>query len=202
MKVYDVATRMFLQVTKKENMTPTMYIISDSEEEKIKETLKGDGEVYLDETNNLIISGIKPSNYVNWDKSTKSWQNDEIKFQEWLAKTRSEMWEKIKDKRSLQAFTGVRIEDSWFHTDEESLRNYQLCWIRSELPEFNPPYWKTMSGSFISMTKDLLEKIIAKAYDKGQHDFKVAEMHRQALWKSNDPLNYDFSTGWSETYQG
>lgn len=202
MKVYDLSTKSFFIIDKKENLTNTMQLVTDDEEYRIKDTLAKNGEVYLDQNNVLVITGPKPAEYMVWDKGGVRWVVDTQKHVEYLENSRQTIWDKIKDRRSDQAYTGIRIDNDWFHTDEESLRNYQLCWVRSELPEFNPPHWKTMSGSFTIMTKELLEKIIAKAYDKGQHDFKIAEMHRQALWKSNDPLNYDFSTGWSETYQG
>lgn len=200
MRAYDTATKLFLEIARKENLTPTMEFVTENEELRIKESLNGEGEVYI-ENRELIISGSKPFPYQKWDKGSRSWVKDESKFQEWLTVTRNEVWEKIKEKRSTQAYTGIEADGNWFHTDEESLRNYQLCWIRSELPDFNPPMWKTMNGSFVQMSKSLMEKIIARAYDKGQHDFRNAEIHRQALMKSTEPLNYDYSTGWSETFQ-
>lgn len=118
MRAYDTATKLFLEIARKENLTPTMEFVTEDEESRIKESLNGEGEVYI-ENRELIISGSKPFPYQKWDRESRSWVKDESKFQEWLLKTRNEVWDKIQEVRGAHQSTGVYVESlgKWFHTD-------------------------------------------------------------------------------------
>lgn len=108
------------------------------------------------------------------------------------------VWEKIKAKREKIRHGGIRVGEKWFHTDESSRLQYLTLSGLPTLPE--NLQWKTMDKIFVAMTKELLNQIVATAIAAEQQDFTNAETHRVAMEASSNPLDYDFSGGWSEIY--
>jgi hypothetical protein len=60
--------------------------------------------------------------------------------------------------------------------------------------------WKTMDGSFITMTQALASNVFAAAAASDQAIFAAAETHRVAMEASADPAAYDYSGGWQKIY--
>ena len=114
--------------------------------------------------------------------------------------TAADIWEKIKaerDRRTEQG--GYKAGTKWFHSDQKS-RSQQLGLV---LIGANIPanlQWKTMDGSFVTMTQTLAQQVLAAAAASDQAIFAAAEAHRQAMEASADPAAYDFSTGWPKVF--
>ena len=121
-----------------------------------------------------------------------------------LAPSKSELqaqvWEAIKQKRYDNARGGVFIKSvkKWFHTDDSSRTQYLALQILPDLPP--DLMWKTMDNSFVKLTKPLLTELAMTILQAEQADFANAERHRVAMMDANNPLDYDFSRGWSDTY--
>jgi hypothetical protein len=62
--------------------------------------------------------------------------------------------------------------------------------------------WKTMDGSFVTMTQALAQQILAAGAASDQAIFAAAEAHKAAMEASEDPASYDYSTGWPATFAG
>lgn len=109
------------------------------------------------------------------------------------------VWEKIKAERYKRTHNGVYVAsvDKWFHTDEPSRQQYTFM---RTLPVFEALNWKTMDGTFVEMDKTLLDKLSLAILQMEQANFANAEQHRIAMLASDDPDDYDYSTGWSEIY--
>ncbi|MDH2927368.1 DUF4376 domain-containing protein [Lonepinella koalarum] len=109
------------------------------------------------------------------------------------------MWEKIKQKRHENGRAGVYVEsvDKWFHTDDNSRQQY--IFLRT-LENYSTLQWKTMDNSFVALDKALLDELSLVILNNEQADFTNAETHRLNMLQAENPLDYDFSTGWSETY--
>ena len=60
--------------------------------------------------------------------------------------------------------------------------------------------WKTMDGTVVTMTQALAGQIFAAAAANDIAIFAAAETHRLKMEASADPANYDFSSGWPESY--
>ena len=122
-----------------------------------------------------------------------------------LAPSKSELqaqvWEAIKQKRHTITRGGVFIGSvgKWFHTDDSSRTQYLTLQIMPSLPD--NLMWKTMDNTFIKMTKALLAEIAMTILTEEQVNFTNAENHRVEMLKADDPLSYDYSTGWSKTYE-
>lgn len=111
-------------------------------------------------------------------------------------------WNAIKaerDRRTDQG--GYKVGTKWFHSDQKS-RSQQLGLV---LLGANIPaglQWKTMDGSFITMTQQIASQILAAGAASDQAIFAVAEGHRVAMKASADPASYDFSGGWPAIFAG
>lgn len=114
--------------------------------------------------------------------------------------TAADVWEKIKAERDRRTeHGGYKAGTKWFHSDQKS-RGQQLGLV---LLGANIPanlQWKTMDGSFVTMTQQLAGQVLAAAAASDQAIFAAAEAHRQAMEASADPAAYDFSTGWPKVF--
>ncbi len=114
--------------------------------------------------------------------------------------TAAQVWEAIKAERDRRTeHGGYRVGTKWFHSDQKS-RSQQLGLV---LLGANIPanlQWKTMDGSFVTMTQQLAGQVLAAAAASDQAIFAAAEAHRQAMEASTDPAAYDFSTGWPKVF--
>lgn len=121
-----------------------------------------------------------------------------------LAILQAEMWEKIKAERSLRMSGGFRVEVSagvykWYHSDPPSrLQQLGLLMAGDALPAIP---WKTMDGTFETMTPTIVNQIFQAGFTLDTTLFTVAEQHKAAMEQSTDPLSYNYSTGWPEHYE-
>jgi hypothetical protein len=109
---------------------------------------------------------------------------------------KTQIWFAIKAERDRRTQNGgYKVGQKWFHSDQFS-RGQQLGLV---LLGANFPaglQWKTMDGSFVTMTQALAGQILAAGAASDSATFAVAEAHRAAMEASQDPASYDFSTGW------
>ncbi|MBR8368540.1 DUF4376 domain-containing protein [Burkholderia cenocepacia] len=126
-----------------------------------------------------------------------------------------EMWELIKAERDRRKAGGFKVGALWFHSDADS--RIQHLGLKDKARDLivaggsmvdnltilgQTVRWKTMDGSFASVTAQLAFDIVAAAGDLDARLFAVAETHRAAMEAAADPAAYDFSAGWPETFGG
>ena len=115
------------------------------------------------------------------------------------AQAKSAKWESIKAERDRRKAGGVKIGDKWFHSDDAShIQQLGLVMMGANLPA--GLQWKTMDGSFITMTPALAQQVFTGQAASEQAIFTVAEQHRVAMEASADPTSYDYSTGWPKIF--
>lgn len=134
-----------------------------------------------------------------WDG--QKWVVPEEKKAEILAALQDEVWERIKEKRYKNSFGGVYIEriGKWFQTGEEEKTKYLgLDKVIDSLKEID---WKCYDNSFVKMDRTLLNEIFLQMVITENADHINAEKHRAEMMKSEDPLSYDYSQGWSANYE-
>jgi len=116
---------------------------------------------------------------------------------------RAAHWEAIKAERDRRTLAGgyvvsVENEPKWFHSDLLS-RSQQIGLVL--LGASIPPglAWKTMDGSFVSMTQALAGAIFAAAAQQDQATFAAAEAARTVM--DADPQSFDLAAVvWPATY--
>ena len=148
----------------------------------------------------LSITPPRPSALHTWDTAKKAWVLDEAAAQVLKSAQQEEMWTRIKKKRHDNLRGGVYIKSigKWLHSDDESRAQYTFMRTMSQLPE--KMAWKTMDNTFVPMTKALLDELSLQLLADEQADFANAERHRAAMLKADNPLDYDYSGGWTANY--
>lgn len=124
-------------------------------------------------------------------------------------------WESIKAERDRRKAGGFKVGTQWFHSDADS--RIQHLGLKDKARDLiaaggamtdnltilgQPVRWKTIDGSFATVTAQLAFDIVAAAGDLDARLFAVAETHRAAMEAAADPAAYDFSAGWPETFGG
>ena len=132
-----------------------------------------------------------------WDTKTKAWVLTPAAAAQIKAQQQDEMWERIKAKRAQSCHAGIYIKslEKWLHSDADSRQQYTFLRTLDKLPE--NLMWKTVDNSFVPMTRALLDELSLKLIADEQHDFQNAERHKAAMLKAENPLEYDYSSGWS-----
>jgi len=112
---------------------------------------------------------------------------------------RSKKWESIKaerDRRTEQG--GFKVGDKWFHSDQKSRSQQQDNEAAGE--DLVQEDWKTMNGTFVTMTTDLARLIRLARMSSDRAIFVAAEKHRSAMEVCENPDSYDFSGGWPQSF--
>ena len=110
-----------------------------------------------------------------------------------------QVWDGIKAERDRRKAGGIKVGAKWFHSDDGSrIQQMGLVMMGASIPA--GLQWKTMDGSFITMTQALAGNVFAAAAASDQAVFAAAETHRVAMEASADPASYDYSGGWPKIY--
>lgn len=142
-----------------------------------------------------------PSSLHTWDG--KAWVLDAETAAALKQAQQEEMWTRIKAKREEQRYGGAYIPalKKWLQTDEPSRTQYlQLQLLEAKELFKQPVRWKTMDNSFIGLDAAAVTAIALQIMDNEQVDFANAERHRTAMLKADNPLDYDYSGGWTANY--
>lgn len=109
------------------------------------------------------------------------------------------VWNAIKAERDRRKVGGVKVDAKWFHSDDGSrIQQMSLVMMGANIPA--NLQWKTMDGTFITMTQALASQVFQTVAASDQAIFTVAEQHKAAMEASADPASYDYSGGWPKIY--
>lgn len=204
MKCFLWNEKKFSIINKKEEITDNVFLVTDYEQEKIKETLKSGGYLWT-EGKEIKWSGVNPSDVTVWDNTTHEWVVDQDLYKKALEDLRALLWESIKAYRLFKSTDGTLIPsiNKWVHTDEVSQVNYTRAKDYLELHPDQTIDWKMLDGSFVKVTPDLLKEICSRVFQVGQEAFIAAEVHRRKIYSIEDLeelSEYDYKTNWPQTY--
>ena len=204
MKCFLWEEKKFFVVNRKEEITDNVFLITDYEESKIKETLESGGHLWT-EGKEIKWSGPKPSRIYDWDKEGKQWTVNQDLYKKALEDLRALLWESIKAYRLFKSTDGTLIPsiNKWAHTDEVSQVTYTRAKDYLELHPDQTIDWKMLDGTFVKVTPDLLKEICSKVFQVGQEAFTAAEVHRRKVYSIEDLeelSEYDYKTNWPQTY--
>lgn len=141
--------------------------------------------------------------YKTWDGT--SWViNDML-----LTEAKNTVTQSMQQHRDNLCFTtGVNVGGHWWFIDPNDRTRY-LATIMSYslssqlgLPAPIPVEWHTMSGEYVPLTFQLAVGIMQATAINEANIFAVYKTHLDNLLTSEDPLNYDYSTGWPVGYTG
>lgn len=129
------------------------------------------------------------------------WQQEQI--DSFKASAKASKWLAIKAERDMRKTGGVTVYvdtvPKWFHSDESSrIQQLGLVMMGQNIPA--NLQWKTMDGTFVTMTPALAQSIFSAVALLDTTAFAKAEWHRQQMEASDTPHLYDFSKGWPTIY--
>lgn len=115
------------------------------------------------------------------------------------SQTRANLWTLIKSYRdNLIQNGGYLASGKWFHSDTLSrTQQMGLVMMGASVPAVQ---WKTMDGTFITMTQTLAGQIFAAAAMQDQAIFSYAEVLHATVLAAEDPNSVDITVGWPSTY--
>lgn len=142
----------------------------------------------------------RENGHQTWDAKAKAWVLPPDVAARLKAEQQDEVWDRIKAKRydNLRAGIYVKSVKKWFHTNDESRTQYIMLRTMRELPA--GLQWKTMEDEFVPMTRELLDELSMQMLQDEQADFANAEKHKAAMLKAENPLEYDYSGGWTANF--
>ena len=113
-----------------------------------------------------------------------------------------EKWEAIKDLRIKKKEGGVFIQSlgKWFHSDADSQKQIHVLVTLNTLGQYKGQMWKTMDNSFVSLSSSGLLEVFGTIINHGKTAFEVAETHNNLMRSCADPVSYDITTMWPQTY--
>jgi len=119
-----------------------------------------------------------------------------------LAAARAARWEQAKATRDrLTSEGGCQAAGKWFHSDDRS-RTQQLGLVLLGANVPNGLQWRTMDGSYVTMTQTLAGQILAAAAAQETAIFVHGETLRAAIAASTEPETVDIASGWPATFGG
>lgn len=110
-------------------------------------------------------------------------------------------WEAIKQERDRRAQSGgYQVAGKWFHSDTFS-RTQQMGLVMMGAGIPGGLQWKTMDGSFVTMTQTLAGQVFAAAAASDAALFARAEQIKSAMEAA--PVNFDLaSQAWPAVFEG
>ena len=150
-------------------------------------------------TDNEVLFHQNNDGTSTYDADTDSIIVDDALIAAKKERDQAEAWERIKERRFLEMTSGVYVPsvDKHLHTDETSSIQYAQIGTAISLGMFQPLNWKTIEGDFIEMTEAVFRELQAVMIQKTQANYARAEYHKYMMTQSDNPLDYDYSTGWA-----
>jgi hypothetical protein len=125
--------------------------------------------------------------------------SEEVMQTAWLQVMKDLMWESIKGERDRRKAGGVKVGNYWFHSDDTSrIQQIALVMLGANIPA--GLQWKTMDGTFTTMTQTLAGQIFGAIVMSDQNVFAIAEQKKAAMETLEDPLSYDYLSDWPIIY--
>lgn len=103
--------------------------------------------------------------------------------------------EQIKAERDRRKHAGTPVGPYVFHSDPDSrIQQLGLAMMGASMPA--GIQWKTLGTGYVTMTPTLAQQIFGATAARDVALFAVADAHIAAAAAADDPLAYDFTTGW------
>lgn len=150
-----------------------------------------------------MLAEPQPSQYHHWDGT--QWAINAEQQAALLAEQRQQVRDKINALRDAKSASSVYVEQlgKWFDTDAKSKQKLLGLKAMMDLAGNDMAVdWTCADNTdFVGFSKPHLSAVIAAILMAENHNHTVAKQHKKAIEQSDNPLDYDYSGGWSKTYQ-
>lgn len=144
----------------------------------------------------------QPSQYHHWDGS--AWVISDEQQATLLAEQREQVRSKINEFRDRKINGGVYVEavGKWLDTDATAERN--ILSVKASFDLFGDAAgeiaWTCADNSTLMINKDKLMLIWQALMQAKTGNHANAKRHKAAVEQSDNPLDYDYSGGWTQCY--
>lgn len=204
MMLFNIKTKIFAPdylIT--EGQSQEWFEVNQDEINEISASITNGGDVWV-ENEKIHCSGKAPSEFHIFDKDKKQFVISKEKQAELLIKQRAEVRAQINAKRDECVNGGVFVPEinKWVDTDDKGRSTLVEIKADFDLNGKNNTYTLICADNTAQVihfeefkavwnaVKTLKEKMYENAY-----------MHKVLLEQSENPTDYNWSTGWSKTYQ-
>lgn len=148
----------------------------------------------------LIESQPSSAHVLNLD--TLQWEISSERMTALLQDQRETIRAKINQLRDEKTAGGVYVASigKWFDSDDKARANVIELKAAFDVLGDEVVPWTTYENDVVMMDHDKMKALFKELKESKLHNHQVATEHKLALEQSTDPLNYDYSTGWSKTY--
>ena len=116
-----------------------------------------------------------------------------------LDEQRDFKWMDVKTHRDDVNAGGVKVDDTWFQTDSASVEKYKLYSSLSD-KDLQGVDWYAYDDKVVPLSKNLVLRVLQRIAVNEAKNFGNAKRHKEALYQSETPSEYDYSTGWTMCY--
>lgn len=161
-------------------------------------TLNSDDITFKDGT--FHARSFRPSAAHEWNG--KAWEISPEKQTALLQEQRETIRTKINQLRDEKTAGGVYVASigKWFDSDDKARANVIELKAAFDVLGDEVVPWTTYENDVVMMDHEKMKALFKELKDSKLHNHQTATQHKLALEQSTDPLNYDYSTGWSKTY--
>lgn len=149
--------------------------------------------------NGAVVYEPKPSQYHEYVNG--EWAIPHEKQAALLQQQREQVFERINALKVEKTKGGVLLNGHWFDTDGEAQINVMGAYNGMLLAGLKSRQWTTYDNQTVTLTLDEMKALYLAVLNVKDHNHKTSIMHKKAAAESDDPIHYDYSTGWSETYE-
>lgn len=148
----------------------------------------------------FIAKPEQPSLAHKWDGS--AWVLDKAKQTELLAQQREQIRQAINAKRDQTDASGVFVAQigKWVDSDDKAYQNILGVKASLDLLGDMDIEWTWADNTSSTINRQTLAVIVGALLQAKQANHTNAIKHKEAVMQIDNPLEYDYSTGWTKTY--
>lgn len=174
-------------------------------EEKYIELLNGQSQgkqIVSNSKGDPVLTEPPPTKYHEWDG--EQWTVSPEKQAEIKLLQQEQMREKINALRDEKINGGVYIPElkKWFDSDARAERSLNSVKSTFDLLGEIEIDWTCADNTQIKLNKANLTLVWKALLHAQQQNHANALHHKAEMMKAENPLDYDYSTGWTEVYGG
>lgn len=148
----------------------------------------------------FIAKPEQPSLAHKWDGET--WVLDKAKQAELIAHQREQIRQAINAKRDQIDASGVFVAQigKWVDSDDKAYQNILGVKASLDLLGDMDIEWTWADNTSSTINRQPLAVIVGALLQAKQANHANAIKHKEAVMQIDNPLEYDYSTGWTKTY--
>ncbi len=199
MYFYDLQKKAFL-VTGLHQIPDTAKAVTEKEFNLLIDGRNKGREIVL-MGNTLTLSSVRPSTYHTWTGTT--WSISDEDKQVLLSQQRQQVREAINTLRDKKINGGVYVPaiDKWIDTDATAERNILSVKATFDLFGDQEIPWTFADNSVAMINKEKLLVIWQVLMEAKMGNHANALKHKAMVEQVENPLEYDYSSGWTQTYE-